>query len=44
MIAIRGNDVKCNPVALSYLYILKDELHLFIQEKAVLLMACYTRH
>lgn len=32
---IRGNDVKCNPVALSYLYILKDELHLFIQEKAV---------
>lgn len=33
---VRGNDVKCNPVALSYLYILKDELHLFIQQKAVL--------
>lgn len=32
---IRGNDVACNPVALSYLYILQDELHLFIQKEAV---------
>ncbi len=32
---IRGNDVECNPVALSYLYILKDELHIFIQPVAV---------
>lgn len=32
---IRGNDVECNPVALSYMYILKDELHIFIQPQAV---------
>lgn len=32
---IRGNDVQCNPVALSYLYILKNELHIFIQSEAV---------
>ena len=32
---IRGNDVQCNPVALSYLYILKEELHLFIQSQAL---------
>lgn len=32
---IRGSDVECNPVALSYLYILKDELHIFIQSGAV---------
>ena len=32
---IRGNDVECNPVALSYLYILKEEIHFFIQQKAV---------
>ena len=32
---IRGNDVQCNPVALSYLYILKEELHLFIQLQAL---------
>lgn len=33
---IRGNDVACNPVALSYLLILRDELHFFIRKKAVL--------
>lgn len=32
---IRGNDVECNPVALSYLYVMKDELHVFLQKKAV---------
>ena len=32
---IRGNDVQCNPVALSYLYVLKEELHLFIQPQAL---------
>lgn len=32
---IRGNDVECNPVALSYLYIEKDELHVFLQKEAV---------
>lgn len=32
---IRGSDVECNPVALSYLYIMKDELHIFLQKEAV---------
>ncbi len=32
---IRGNDVECNPVALAYLYVTKDELHVFLQQKAV---------
>ncbi len=32
---IRGSDVECNPVALAYLYIMKDELHVFLQKKAV---------
>jgi len=32
---IRGNDVECNPVALSYLYVTEDELHVFLQQKAV---------
>lgn len=32
---IRGNDVECNPMVLSYLYILRDELHIFIQSVAV---------
>ena len=32
---IRGNDVECNPVAMSYLYIFKDELHVFLQKEAV---------
>jgi Xaa-Pro aminopeptidase len=30
---IRGNDVKCNPVAVSYAYISKDETVLFINPK-----------
>ena len=32
---IRGNDVGCNPVALSYAVITKDNSYLFLQEKAV---------
>lgn len=32
---IRGCDVECNPVALSYAYITQKENHLFIQEKAL---------
>lgn len=32
---IRGCDVECNPVALSYAYITEDEAHLFIQDKAL---------
>ena len=32
---IRGCDVACNPVALSYSYITQDEAILFIQEKAL---------
>ena len=32
---IRGCDVECNPVALSYAYITEKEAHLFIQEKAL---------
>ena len=32
---IRGCDVECNPVALCYAYITKEEAHLFIQEKAL---------
>lgn len=32
---IRGNDVECNPVALSYLYVTEDELHVFLQQKSV---------
>ena len=32
---IRGCDVECNPVALSYAYITEKEVHLFIQEKAL---------
>lgn len=32
---IRGNDVECNPVALSYLYITKEKKYLFIQKEAV---------
>lgn len=31
---IRANDVECNPVALSYSYISKDEAVLFLQNKA----------
>lgn len=32
---IRGNDVMCNPVAMSYTYITDDEAHLFIQSSAL---------
>ncbi len=32
---IRGCDVECNPVALSYAYVTEREAHLFIQEKAL---------
>ncbi|MCM1118286.1 MAG: aminopeptidase P family protein [bacterium] len=32
---IRGCDVECNPVALSYAYITEKETHLFIQEQAL---------
>lgn len=32
---IRGNDVECNPVALSYAVITKENSYLFLQEKAV---------
>ena len=32
---IRGNDVECNPVALSYAFVTKEECHCFIQEGAV---------
>ena len=32
---IRGNDVKCNPVALSYLFLTEDKIYLFIQKEAV---------
>ena len=32
---LRGNDVECNPVALSYAYITKDEFYLFAQEKEI---------
>ena len=32
---IRGNDVECNPVALSYAVVTKEKSYLFLQEKAV---------
>ncbi len=32
---IRGNDVECNPVALSYAVITKENSYLFLQKKAV---------
>lgn len=32
---IRGNDVECNPVALSYAYVTKDEKTLFVQKDAL---------
>lgn len=31
----RGNDVECNPVALSYLYLTKEDICLFIQKEAL---------
>ena len=35
LLNIRGNDVPCNPVALSYLAVTETELFLFIQEEAL---------
>ena len=35
LLNIRGKDVECNPVALSYAYVTMDELYLFIQESEV---------
>lgn len=35
---IRGNDVECNPVALSYLYLTRSEKYLFLQKDAVSLI------
>lgn len=32
---IRGNDVECNPVALSYAFITDDENYLFLQKEAI---------
>ncbi|WP_035775085.1 aminopeptidase P family protein [Butyrivibrio sp. VCB2001] len=32
---LRGNDVECNPVALSYAIITEDEFTLFVQEKEI---------
>lgn len=32
---IRGNDVECNPVALSYLFLTMDEKYLFVQKDAL---------
>lgn len=35
LLNIRGNDVECNPVALSYAYLTKEECHYFIQKGEV---------
>lgn len=35
LLNIRGNDIPCNPVVLSYLIVTMDEAFLFINEKAV---------
>lgn len=35
LLNIRGCDVECNPVAMSYVYITEEEIHLFIQSKAL---------
>jgi len=32
---IRGNDVECNPVALSYLFMTREKMYIFIQKEAV---------
>jgi len=32
---IRGRDVECNPVALSYLFLTREKMYLFIQKEAV---------
>ncbi len=35
MLNIRGNDIPCNPVVLSYLILTRKDCHLFIQEAAL---------
>lgn len=35
LLNIRGCDVECNPVAMSYVYITEEEIHLFIQKKVL---------
>ena len=35
LLNIRGNDVKCNPVALSYGFLTMEEMYFFIQQPAV---------
>lgn len=35
LLNIRGCDVECNPVAMSYVYITEEEIHLFIQNKVL---------
>lgn len=35
LLNIRGNDVACNPVALSYAYVTKEDCHYFIQDGEV---------
>jgi len=32
---IRGNDVECNPVALSYLFLTMDKMYLFVQKEVL---------
>ena len=32
---IRGNDVECNPVALSYLFLTMEKMYLFVQKEAL---------
>lgn len=34
-LGIRGNDVECNPVALSYLFLVKDKKYFFVQKDAL---------
>lgn len=35
LLNIRGSDVECNPVALSYAFVTGEECHYFVQEQAV---------
>ena len=35
LLNIRGADVECNPVALSYAYLTQDECHFFLQDGEV---------
>lgn len=35
LLNIRGNDIPCNPVVLSYMVMTMDQVHLFIQEKVL---------